>query len=523
MASVSGATGSVQPVLLESARLANDSPTQGTTLARILARNTLASWANYAFATLITVILTPLVISSLGTPGYGAWILISQLTGYAGLLDLGVQPALAKHVAGFRAAGDKRSLREYLSTALAFYSAVAVVVIGMSFVASRLVKSVFNLDAVASSNVSGALFLLGCAAAIAFPATVFSATLKGHLRFDRLSLLNIAVQAVRASGVLVTVTYDLGFIGLACSGVAGSLVSLAGGAGLARVTAGSLGLSPRLATWGALRELTVFGFFCVWSLAGWYLCYATDGVVIGILLTPTDLAHFGLAANVLVVASGMIGAFSQSFLPLASEYQAASIEAKTGDAYVLGTRIALYLSLPALIVLMISAPELLSLWVGQDFGHPAGRLLQVLAIAYLPVMANSPGFQIALGTGLHRWAALLSLGEGVLNLTLSIVLAQRIGVVGVAFGTLFGSLLVQGVLWPRLLCMKLHVRLAALWTGALRPVLRPLLPMVALYLVWWSIGVPSRGFALLLGPGVFLGGYWLLGMRSCLSQEATAR
>ena len=62
----------------------------------------------------------------------------------------------------------------------------------------------------------------------------------------------------------------------------------------------------------------------------------------------------------------------------------------------------------AILVFLLDGPELLSLWVGPAIGIPAGRLLRILALAHLPVIANGPGVQIALGKGLLRPAAAFS-------------------------------------------------------------------------------------------------------------------
>src|SRR6266481_2005933 len=64
-----------------------------------LARNTVLSMFSYLMSMTVALFLTPMVLGALGTAGYGAWMLILQVTGYAGLLDLGLQPAVAKAVA----------------------------------------------------------------------------------------------------------------------------------------------------------------------------------------------------------------------------------------------------------------------------------------------------------------------------------------------------------------------------------------------------------------------------------------
>src|SRR5205085_8931657 len=90
-------------------------------LQRTLVRNTVTSWANNAVAVGTTLLLTPLVLRSLGAPAYGVWMLLIQLAGYTGLIDMGIQQAVAKRVAGSRATPHVQ-LDETLSAALLLQS-----------------------------------------------------------------------------------------------------------------------------------------------------------------------------------------------------------------------------------------------------------------------------------------------------------------------------------------------------------------------------------------------------------------
>jgi len=54
-------------------------------------RNVAANWGGFAFSILVTFFLSPFVVRHLGNGSYGVWTLIGSLTGYLGLLDMGVR------------------------------------------------------------------------------------------------------------------------------------------------------------------------------------------------------------------------------------------------------------------------------------------------------------------------------------------------------------------------------------------------------------------------------------------------
>jgi O-antigen/teichoic acid export membrane protein len=87
-------------------------------------------------------------------------------------------------------------------------------------------------------------------------------------------------------------------------------------------------------------------------------------------------------------------------------------------------------------------------------------VLAILATAMVFSLQNTPATSIAFGIEKHKTIALWAIGEAIANLTLSIVLALKFGIYGVAIGTLVPSLAVNLLLWPRYVChlVGIHYR-----------------------------------------------------------------
>ena len=61
---------------------------------------------------------------------------------------------------------------------------------------------------------------------------------------------------------------------------------------------------------------------------------------------------------------------------MASELDALDDRERLRNIYLLGSRVSLVLTVPAILVFLLDGAGLLSLWVGPDFGVPAGWLLK---------------------------------------------------------------------------------------------------------------------------------------------------
>lgn len=488
----------------------------------MLARNTLASWSQYAVAVASALLLTPLVIRGVGEAAYGVWILLTQLTGYAGLLDFGVQPAVAREIARAHATNDRERVKEILRAALWLQILIAVAALCLAALLAPWLARWFDLGGLDRGEASTAFSLVVVAATLSLPANLFAAGLRGHQRLDLVAFVGVASQLTRIAGTLLALSFAWGVTGLALAHLAANLVGLAGGWTLLRLQVGSLGLVRVRPSSNVLRGLLSFGAYAFIGSAGWYLIYSTDAVLIGALLTAADVAHFGLAANVLIMVSAIVGGFTASFLPLAGESSGRDDSEGTRRHYLVGTRMSLLLGLPFAAALALEGPSLLALWVGPAVGIPAGRLLRVLALAHIPPIANGVGLPIALGSGYARRAAGLILAEGFMNLALSLALARRFGTLGVAFGTLLPSLAFSGILWPGMLSRRLGSSLPELWHSAFLPNLQALAAgSTAFLLVYW---LPIQGApGLVLRVSTLVVAYWATALFTCFSEAERKR
>src|SRR5450631_108472 len=74
------------------------------------------------------LLVMPFLIRQLGNSGYGLWTLVGTLTGYFGVLDLGVSSAVGRLIAGYRARNEFDRINAVISTALVLLVAVALLV-----------------------------------------------------------------------------------------------------------------------------------------------------------------------------------------------------------------------------------------------------------------------------------------------------------------------------------------------------------------------------------------------------------
>ena len=97
----------------------------------MMLRNIGSNWVLILVTIAATYVLTPFVIDTLGTEGYGTWTLITSMTGYISLLALGVPMACVRYLAQHVAEGDAQKMNQTIGSCAGLYlliGAVAVVI-----------------------------------------------------------------------------------------------------------------------------------------------------------------------------------------------------------------------------------------------------------------------------------------------------------------------------------------------------------------------------------------------------------
>ena len=162
-------------------------------------------------------------------------------------------------------------------------------------------------------------------------------------------------------------------------------------------------------------------------------------------------------------------------MPLATSYEAAGEFDRLRRLLIDGTRIALIVALPIQVALFFRGGTFLNLWMGQQYGPTSGRVVQILLLGQVFTLANATSMNIVFGLAKHKRFAIWLAIEAVANITLSIFLARRIGIYGVAIGTVIPTLFVQIVLWPRYICQVVDV---PLWLYVFQAWVRPALATI---------------------------------------------
>ena len=86
---------------------------------RVILRNICSNWAGYGVAVVIGFLLSPYLVHQLGKTVYGVWTLVASVTGYFGVLDLGLRQSVGRFVTRRVSLEDHEGVNRTMTTAIA--------------------------------------------------------------------------------------------------------------------------------------------------------------------------------------------------------------------------------------------------------------------------------------------------------------------------------------------------------------------------------------------------------------------
>ncbi len=440
----------------------------------------LSNWVALAVVSVTSFFLSPFVVSCLGDASYGIWVLIGSITGYLGLLDLGVRGAVTRYTASFSSRDDHAGASGIVSTALAIFLVGGVIAIG---VATTLAFTILHRFQISPSDLGAArivLMVVGFNVAVSLVSGVFGGVVTGVQRFDLANGIEIAAALLRAAVIVVALSAGYGLLALALIHAGFALAIGAAYAACAMYVYPQLQVGRRWANAAQLRLIFSFSLFSFVLHVSFYLIYYTDSLVIGAFLPISMVTFFAIAGNLIHYARALISGISTTMTPMISSLQAREQTAEMNGVLLRAFRYAMLLILAIGVTFLFRGATFIKLWMGPEYAELSGKVLWILTLALLPVASSQVAMSAMLGLNRHRAVVPVVVAEALANLALSVWWVKSMGISGVAWATTAPSLATSLLWWPWYVRRVTGIPLARFFVSSW---LRPAVAMVPFALV----------------------------------------
>lgn len=411
-------------------------------LARQLLKGSALSVIEQAVRAIAALVMTPVLVHTLGVAEFGVWALVTGFFSQFGALDMGLQSSLPK----FLVQGDEDERRGIASTAQRFYFGIAAVTLMLSVLA-WLMLPLFISDPTKLHEARWVLAMLGVANALTVVTRVLAVQVQCLMQQDRIAMISMT-RVTGCSAVLWwwLTSFDGGLFAVGAVQAAGTMMEA-----LALAWCGR-SLLPMIARRWATKAVAKR----LMSFSGWSYLYVTserlrsglDGFVLGWLRGSAATGVYGLGLRPVMQAFDAVYAcIGMQLLPTFGKIHEAHGHERLKDLFIVVSRLAMRVSMTAAVLVLALGPAFLRWWVPE---HAAAALpvLLCLAIPFAVQTAQVPAVHLLFSLARHRVLAVAQAVAVIVNLALSWWLTLKLGLVGAALGTAVESLAMAAFIMP---------------------------------------------------------------------------
>ena len=366
-----------------------------------IARDALWNFAGSAVPMLVGLFAVPVVARHLPADDFGLLGAAWAVLGFFALLDLGLGRAAIKYVAEALALPGAPRLGSIVALSVAGHAVLGVVGgAALAALAPWLARGALGLRGAIAHDAVVVFLLLAACVPFTLLAQALRAVLEGARRFDVVNGIRMPASSLNFLLPAVAVVLGLGVPGIVATLLL-VRVGVAGATWLAmrRVLPCNLPHRPDDLGRGLIPEMARFsGWVAVSSVLSPLLAY-TERFVLGAVAGLSALAYYTPPAEAVTRALVVPWSVASALFPVFSAADGAGGRPAAGKLAlraVLG--LTAVLAVPAVVVVAF-ARQLLTLWLGADFGSHGAVVLQVLVVGFfVNALAHIPhGYLQGLG------------------------------------------------------------------------------------------------------------------------------
>jgi O-antigen/teichoic acid export membrane protein len=404
------------------------------------------NWAGTLADSVVAFLLCPYLLTHLGATHYGAWVMIGSLTGYFGLLDLGIRGSVGRYVAFYRARHDPQATGEIVTTAFALLSVAGLLGLVGTSVATLWAGPLFGSEFAAADlpPLRLALLLAGLNLGLQLPLNVSEGVLWGCQRFDQLNAVRIPFDIARGVLSAVVVFFDGGLVALSALALALTILGGVVKTALAFRCEPALSRQRGRVSRERMQEVFSFGIWNTVRSITTMIPTRLTPLLVGALLGVSLVAPLSIAARLIATASAILVAATGVITPIATVLHAREQHGRQQQLLLEGGKYSLAAATVALALFLLLGRPLIQLWVGSEMAS-AYPLLVWMALGRWVSMSQVVTRGVITAQAKHRALALSSLVQALVTLGLGLVLIRTWGVLGMAVAIALGDAVCEGL------------------------------------------------------------------------------
>lgn len=409
-----------------------------------LKRAAVLSYVKLAITNVGGLLITPYIIKMLGDEEYGLYTLIGAFVGYLSILDLGLNNAIVRYVAQYRAEKNKVAEENFLAISLLIYVGIGILLVGFGAVFYYNLDNLFGetLNLIQLEQAKLMVLILLFNIGFTLPGGAFTGICSGYESFIFPRWLGIFKYILRVLLIVAILNYGANALGIV---ILDTLLNL----GVIITTMWfvfyKLKVKIKLHNFDWLYLKDIFGYSIWIFIFGlvYQFQWRTGQVILGTHLAPVHVAVYGVGVMLGIYFTTFGNIINQLILPKAvqSVYKNEPPEVLTRQMIKV-SRISLLLLLFVFGGFVVVGKDFINLWVGDTYANAYYIAVGIMFVYIMPI-AQGYAHSILEAKKLLRFKTLSFLIACLIGMLSGAMLSYNYGELGMIVGLLIPLFLLQ--------------------------------------------------------------------------------
>jgi len=474
------------------------------------------SYISRFITVIVGLLYTPIMIRLLGQNEYGLYSIAASTIAYLGILNFGFGSAYMRFYSRYKVAADQEKIAILNSMFLTIFSVLGVLAVIAGIILALNVDLIFGTTlSMAELRITRRLILiLVVNLSVTFPAIVFNTYLQANEKFIIQNVLLILWQVTTPLINLPILLAGYGSVGMVTvTTTANILVEIIIMVYCLRKM--NMKFLFKKFDRALMVEMTVFSSYIFMNMVVEQVNNNVDKTILGRFQGTIPVAIYSVGVNLNTYYQQLSTTVAAVFTPRIHRMVAA--ETEDHELTKLFTRVGrlqfILLSLVMSGFIFFGRP-FIGIWAGINYYESYPVAILLMLSGSIPLFQNV-GIEIQQAKNMHQFRSWVYLSIALVNILLSIPLAQQFGAVGAASGTAITIIIGNCFIMNWYYHKKVGINMVYFWKEILTftPALTvPILYGILVYLWVDLYHLPT----LILSGGIYLlifaGAFWFIGM-----------
>lgn len=427
----------------------------------------LLSYISTAITIVIQLVYMPVMIRLLGQSEYGLYTLVSGIVSYLSLFSLGFGGSYLRFYSRYRAKQDEKGLSELNGMFVFLFGILAALAFVCGIILCSFPRQVFGakLSELELKKAQMLMVILVISISITLVNSIFDSMIAAHEKFIY----------QRVIGLISTTANPFLTLPL--------LIAGKGSIAIVSVTAGITIFSFILNLWfclcklkikisfhhfhfRVLKEVSAFSFFLLLNMVIDQVNWNVDKLILSHTKGTKEVAVYGVASQinslVMTFSTTISSVFSPRVNRIAAEDEGNCSQQFTNLMIKIGRIQWMVLGLVVSGFVIFGRYFIVNIFAGNEYETAYNASLFLVIPALVPLIQNV-GIEIQRALNRHQFRSAIYFVMALINVIVSIPLAQQFGAVGTAMGTALSLVIANGFVMNVFYHKALHLNMIRFW------------------------------------------------------------